>query len=300
MQGRTAFESPAHDAGAVASNRAGSPSSARGAPQQRNHALTCLSEMLTAVGRPEFYTAIAAELCTLFGCGRYLAMCYSRDSKPVFLFNRSFPRSAGDFYLDVLYEHDPLYRTVVNGSPLRVLTLRSLNAEMRLSSYRAALLRHAHISDELAIMLPAPEGTVVAICFNQESGCFDPDVVALAESMYPVLNQANRLHLERSSLAEAQDRQLFSFRTEIDNPRRLSRYDRLEQFHELHRLSTQERKLLELTIKGLANRSIACRLNLALGTVKNYKRRLYRKLGVSAERAVVRMVADFLAAGHAV
>jgi DNA-binding CsgD family transcriptional regulator len=298
MQGRTVIGSPAHGAGEALP--ASLPSSPRGAPaQQRNHALACLTEVLTAVGRPEFYTALAAELCSLFGCGRYLAMCYSRHSKPVFLFNRSFPRAAGEIYLDSLYEHDPLYRTVLNGLPVRVLTLRSLEAEIRLSRYRAALLRHAHISDELAIMLPAPDGAAVAVCFNQESGCFDPDVVALAESIYPLLKQANRLHLERSSLAEALDRQLFSFRRDIESPRRLSRFELLEQFHELHRLSVQERKLLDLTIEGLANRSIARRLNLAFGTVKNYKRRLYRKLGVSTERALVRMVADYLAAGHA-
>ena len=186
MRSRTEIGSQAYDAGALWPTRASFPGNPRGASaQKRNHALACLSEMLKSVGRPEFYTTLAAELCSLFGCGRYLAMSYSRHSKPVFLFNRSFPRSAGEIYLDSLYEQDPLYRTVVNGVPVRVLTLRSLNAEIPLSRYRAALLRHAHISDELAIMLPAPDGTAIAICFNQESGCFDPDVVALAESIYP-------------------------------------------------------------------------------------------------------------------
>ncbi len=190
-----------------------SPRNSRTIPvREARNALTCVSEMLTAVGRPEFYTALASELCSLFGCGRYLAMCYSRDSKPVFLFNRSFPRSASDIYLDSLYENDPLYRTVMDGEPIRVLTLRSLDGAFRLSRYRAALLRHAHIFDELAIMLPAPDGAVVAVCFNQDCGSFDPAVVRLAESMYPVLKQANRLHLERSSLTDEFGRRLLSSR----------------------------------------------------------------------------------------
>ena len=122
MRGRTVIGLPARGAGAALPHCASFPSSPRGTPaQQRNHALACLTEILTAVGRPEFYPALAAELCSLFGCGRYLAMCYSRHSKPVFLFNRSFPRRlAGAIYLDSLYEHDPLYRTVLNGLPVRV------------------------------------------------------------------------------------------------------------------------------------------------------------------------------------
>jgi len=249
------------------------------------HALTCVTEMLTTVGRPEFYPALAAELCSLFGCGRYLAMCYSRNAKPVFLFNRSFARPASDIYLDSLYEHDPLYRTVMDGEPGRVITLRSLNGAFRLSRYRAALLRHAHIFDELAIMLPAPDGAAIAVCFNQDAGSFDPSVVRMAESMYPVLKQANRLHLERASLTDEFGQQLLARRDDRNAPRCSDQRELIKEFQGIRRLSTQECKVLTLTMDGLDNRSIATRLNLAFGTVKNYKRRLYQKLGVSSAGA---------------
>jgi DNA-binding CsgD family transcriptional regulator len=254
--------------------------------------------MLTVVGRPEFYSAIAAELCSLFGCGRYLALAYRRSSKPVFLFNRSFSRSASDIYLDSLYEHDPLYRTVQEGVPPRVMTLRSLDGAVPLSRYRAALLRHARIFDELAIMLPSPDGAAVAVCFNQDSGRFDPGVVRLAESIYPVLTQINRLHLERSTLPGQFDGRSVSCLGTRNAATHLNRCEAIEEFHGVHHLSAQERKVLILTMEGLPNRTIAAHLNLAFGTVKNYKRRLYRKLRVSSERALVHMVAEFLATRH--
>ncbi len=78
-----------------------------------------------------------------------------------------------------------------------------------------------------------------------------------------------------------------------------SRYELIEELQRLHGLSAQEFKVLSLTMDGMNNRSIATRLNLAFGTVKNYKRRLYRKLAVSSERALVRMVAELLAARRA-
>lgn len=264
--------------------------------REAKHALDCVAEMLTAVGTPGFYLAVAAELCSLFGCGRHLALCYSPSSKPVFLFNRSFSRSASEIYLDSLYEHDPLYRTVKDGMPARVITLRSLDGAVRLARYRAALLRHAHIFDELAILLPTPNGAAIAVCFNQDSGRFDPSVVRLAESIYPVLTQANRLHLERIALAGHADQQRISCDGRVDAAHHLRRCEAIEEFQKAHRLSAQARRVLALTLDGLPNRDIAVKLNLAFGTVKNYKRRLYQKVRVNSERALIHAFNEFLAA----
>lgn len=262
------------------------------------HALASLAETLTAVGSPEFYIVLASQLCPLFGCGRYLAMRYARNSKPAFLFNHSFSHSAGELYLSSLYEHDPLYRTVQEGISPRVLTLQSAAGHIRVSSYRAALLRHAQISDELAIMLPIVEETAIAVCFNHAAGCFDAAAVSLAEAIYPVVREANRLHLERLP-TDAVLKGRVHHRAE-KSLKRVSRREPLAKFCKLYRLSARERELFDLTLEGFANGSIASQLDLAVGTVKNYKRRLYRKLGVCSERATLRMVADFLAAGHAV
>jgi DNA-binding CsgD family transcriptional regulator len=259
--------------------------------------LACLADALKAVGQPEFYSVLASKLCPLFGCGRYLAMHYSRNSKPTFLVNRSFSQSAGEVYLHSLYEQDPLYRTVLHGIPTRVLTLQSACGQVWLSDYRNALLQHAQISDELAILLPILEETAVAVCFNQGAGCFDAEVVALAEAIYPIVSEANRLHLERWSALEVKNGTLSA--SQFVRESRSQNGDRqvLGQFCDLHCLSAREGELLRLMLEGLSSAPIAHRLNLALGTVKNYKRRLYSKLRVCSERAVLRMVADFLTAG---
>lgn len=256
------------------------------------HALTCLTETLTAVGRPEFYSVLASELCPLFGCARYLGMRYSPDCKPVFLFNRSFSHFAAEVYLDALYEDDPFYRMVRKRIPLSVATLHSENGRRGAPRYRAALMRHAHISDELAIVLPIPGETSVAVCFNQADGCFGDGVVALAEAIYPVLKEANRLHIARVSQDQIGAAKSVRLSEASRVPERQPRSQLFDQLCRSHHLSARERELLHLTVAGLANRHIACELHLALGTVKNYKRRLYRKLGVHSERKLVHMVAN--------
>ncbi len=48
------------------------------------------------------------------------------------------------------------------------------------------------------------------------------------------------------------------------------------------RLSPRERQVWLLLVQGKSNQEIASTLGLALGTVKTYLSRLYRKLGVSS------------------
>lgn len=262
-------------------------------------ALGCVAETLSMVGRPEFYSSVASNLCPLFGCNRFLVMSYGRGSKPEFLYNRSFPQRTAQLYLDTLYQHDPIYRAVQGGVVGGVLTLYSMRNGSRLSRYRNALSQHALISDELALMLPASDVRSVALCFNHKAGCFDEGIVKLAKAVYPTLWEANRLHIRQSSNVESAPGRSADSRICANGLPVSGRPEHFELLCRSRYLSTRERELLELTLDGLANRSIADRLSLALGTVKNYKRRLYRKVGVSSEREMLKMVANFLPAGRA-
>jgi DNA-binding NarL/FixJ family response regulator len=159
-------------------------------------------------------------------------------------------------------------------------------------------LRRAQISDELAIVLPIAEEAAIVICFNQAAGRFDAQAISLAEAIYPVIQEANRLHLERSHAPAAHANRDVHESGGAGSLPTTGLLRPLERFCKVYRLSARECELLALAKEGFANRSIAARLGLAVGTVKNYKRRLYRKLGVCSERAMLRVVAEFLAAGH--
>jgi DNA-binding CsgD family transcriptional regulator len=51
-------------------------------------------------------------------------------------------------------------------------------------------------------------------------------------------------------------------------------------------LSRREQDIVELILQGHPTKSIALRLGLTLGTVKNYRRRLYDKLDITTEREI--------------
>ncbi|HEY8352667.1 MAG TPA: helix-turn-helix transcriptional regulator, partial [Sphingomonadales bacterium] len=44
-------------------------------------------------------------------------------------------------------------------------------------------------------------------------------------------------------------------------------------------LSSREREIVHLVAAGLSSKEIALKLDLALGTVKTYRKRIHRKLG---------------------
>lgn len=59
------------------------------------------------------------------------------------------------------------------------------------------------------------------------------------------------------------------------------------------RLTPRERDIMLLTLEGLSTGIIAQRLNIAKGSIKNCRLRIYRKLGVTSEREMLSAVMPF-------
>lgn len=326
---------------------------------------TPLAKILCEVGRPGFYQTLAAELSGLLGCDRYLVMRYSQFAKPAFLVNNFMSAAVESFYLHDLYRLDPLYGMVRGGIESNVSTLRQTRHRIDAGEYCDALLRYASIYDELAMMLPLFKGHVIAMCFDHKSAPFGVKSVAMASEIYPVIHQANKLHLERSlpggGFGLLEGRPTAVMVTTPDNDlvykndawaaaersalrRDIDRYTQsdftrktlqigesvlhghrldsdspvwpngniffierrcmesinvdfattLAAFSRRYRLSARERELLEMALQGSDTRGIARQLGLSIGTVKNYKQRLYAKLGINCEREIVSLLMSFL------
>lgn len=327
---------------------------------------TPLAEILREVGRPGFYQTLATQLSKLLGCDRYLVIRYSQFAKPAFLVNNFMPVAVENFYLNDLYRLDPLYGMVRRGAQSNVLTLRQTRNQSGIGEYCDALLQHACIYDELAMLLPLFGGLIIAMCLDTKSAPFDVEIVEMALDIYPVIQQANKLHLERSlpggGYGLLDGRSTAVMVTTPDNEvvykndswvnaessvsrRDIHRYTHSD-FHRkviqigesvLHghrldndspvwpngnmffierrsadsisadlgtildavarryRLSPRERELFKMALQGCDTRRIARQLGLSTGTVKNYKQRLYAKLGINCEREIVSLLMSFLA-----
>ncbi|WP_253958391.1 helix-turn-helix transcriptional regulator [Rhizobium sp. WYJ-E13] len=63
--------------------------------------------------------------------------------------------------------------------------------------------------------------------------------------------------------------------------------ERVEQFSRLHCLTGRQKQIVLFCLQGYHNASIAERLDITVGSVKNHKLRLYEKLDVTSERELV-------------
>ncbi len=66
--------------------------------------------------------------------------------------------------------------------------------------------------------------------------------------------------------------------------------DLVAEFARLHNLTARQKQILALSLQGHPNASIAERLKITIGGVKNHKLRLYQKLDITSERELLSAV----------
>lgn len=69
-------------------------------------------------------------------------------------------------------------------------------------------------------------------------------------------------------------------------------------FAERHKLTPRERDIVRLILKGYPSSSIAIKLGLSAGTVKNHRYRLYAKLDITTEREVFSLFLNDILSNH--
>ncbi|WP_319486656.1 helix-turn-helix transcriptional regulator [uncultured Cohaesibacter sp.] len=67
----------------------------------------------------------------------------------------------------------------------------------------------------------------------------------------------------------------------------VSMAERIEEFGRLHQLTKRQQEIVQLSLRGHHNASIASQLGLSIGSVKNHKLRIYSKLDITSERELV-------------
>jgi len=68
----------------------------------------------------------------------------------------------------------------------------------------------------------------------------------------------------------------------------------LRDFQHRHKLTSRECEIIDLVLQGYPNSMIAKKLDIAAGSVRNHRHRLYNKLDITTERELFFMFIDFL------
>jgi two-component system, LuxR family, response regulator FixJ len=78
----------------------------------------------------------------------------------------------------------------------------------------------------------------------------------------------------------------------IDADERIERLHRQEIRANLAKLTTMERKVLDMIVKGLPNKTIANELNVSLRTIENRRQEIYAKIQVNSTAELIRLVVE--------
>ena len=203
---------------------------------------------------------------------------YSATKMPEFVKHRRFSDEMVRRYLASYYVFDPFYACWRRERRLGILPLKRLADDaVKRGQYIAEFLAQSAICDEIGILLEDGGDWCLGIFLDRSTKPFRDSEIALLTERLPVFAALHALDLRSRapgfSRTSAPAGPGASPRTEPTIPAEL-----------WPELSQRERQLVQLVLAGHPTANIAARLGIAVGTVKNHRRRIYEKLDITTER----------------
>lgn len=205
---------------------------------------------------------------------------YSATQRPEFVSHRNFSDAMVRKYLDIYYVYDPFYGHWRKNQKPGVYPLNRLQAKaQRRGIYIAEFLGQSVISDEVGVMLNDGPGWCLGIFLDRKKFSFTVKEIARLEAGFMVFAAIHDL--------DTRSRSSNFMRT--SQPSSLGREPLVQSATLLPadlwpELSARERELVKLILAGHPTASIARKLGIAAGTVKNHRLHIYKKLDITTER----------------
>lgn len=258
-----------------------------------------LGTAVELVGDPTFYGELLAVLGSRLDADLAMVMRYSQRDAPEYLLHDGLMVEHMELYLRGLYRVDPIYRLcrAKLGRGVKDLTEVSTPAE-RAGDYFNVFLRLTGMSDDLAILLPIDDQQSIGLVYERKIN-FSTREIKEMRGLFALIESLHRLHQKsmRQRLA-AGIKQVGAIEglERIRNPPGLPPIDfkaALDAFLR-EQFTPRERDIVRLVLFGYPSAKIGERLKLSVNTIKNHKKRLYRKLDITTERELFLNFVNFL------
>jgi DNA-binding CsgD family transcriptional regulator len=236
-----------------------------------------LGEAARAIGSDTFHPALLEALRKLVEHDVATVVRYSASAKPVFLLHHGFSDELARLYETTFSAFDPFqaYWSACEQPGIVSLDMVSPEAAKR-GRYVREFLHASRISDELGLFLPPVKRSSVALFLERSAGRFTRRERALLEDYFPLFAGLATAHQRlpagesytapRREIAEADAGLAVALKGMAPD------------------LTPRERDIVALILEGHPTATIAKRLNVAHGTVKNHRLRIYEKLDITTER----------------
>ncbi len=236
------------------------------------------ADVLEVLGEPGFGPAMTALLGTLVPADSALILAYPSARRPEVIFDAfDHPQRQNNIetYLQSAYLLDPFYLWAQRQKHPGVLRMREIAPEgFTESDYFLSYYKRSSIEDEVNLVCPADRELALVICYERAHGSepFSDFELELLVAVCPEIAGLLRLHWRLTDRAPGDKQQ------DVAHNRLMAKLDNLGA----GLLTSRERDVVQLILRGHSNHAIADQLSLSQETVKVHRRNIYAKLKISS------------------
>ena len=185
-------------------------------------------------------------------------------------------------YLRGAYLLDPFYAHVCENPGTQVARLGDIQPDhFRKTEFFRSYYANARLADEIGILVERGGGAHIFVSLGLATGAgrFSRRGHERLVRLLPVV-----VALLLRNWGHVPSRGDNTFEEDRSTPH--VDLGRILECGEFERLTTREREVVELVLLGHSSKSIARQLDIAVGTVKNHRKHVYRKLGIGSQSAL--------------
>ena len=215
---------------------------------------------------------------------------YPDESEPLYLhdgFRGRAPGGALDAYLKGAYLLDPFFTACAQRVPPGLYRMRDLAPDQFFEGeyfnswevHPCISMESGSLAEEIGFMVVLPDGFMATYSLMRSNGNrpFSDAEVAVLKMVEPVVRAAMTRHWRHlSHQPDGRKAPAWSTRGELME----LAFERFGQ----EVLSPREQMVVQLILRGHSAHSIARSLEIAEGTVKNHRKSIYAKLGISSQQ----------------
>ena len=185
-------------------------------------------------------------------------------------------------YLKGAYLLDPFYGFVCKTPGTRVLRLKDIQPDhFQKTEFFRNYYVHARLADEVGVIVERCDGShiFVSLGLAYGTGVFPKRGRNLLVFFLPVIATLLLKNWNASPSSSGG-------RTEEGQARADLALDQILEIDEFRCLTRREREIVKYMLLGHSSKSIARCLDIAVGTVKNHRKSIYRKLAIGSQSAL--------------
>jgi len=264
---------------------------ARGEERRMRHAHERAARLVRAIDRDDFAETLIGHLAERVAFDAATIFVHRRDQGPIHVFDNFTGEKAKKGvreYLEKTYALNPFYQAQRAGLASGVYRIRDLAPDVFFQSefyndYRIKVTSREEIGYvtqdwpeglaevDIALRLEADETVELALYRYLRNGDFQEADLDLIQDELVFLLACFSAYWRRSRASHDQS-----------EPRQADPFGK-------GRISSRERQVLELVLRGHSSESIASQLGISLATVKTHRKNAYEKLNISTQAELLNL-----------